>query len=266
MGMPLLLGRDFTPGDNQTAPKVAVVNQAWARLYFPAESPIGRRFGLGGPETSGDIRIVGVVRNARDYSLREQPPPIFYLPSFQAAPWREMAFEVRSAVNPAGMAGTIQREVAAVNRDVAVFGIKTQAAQRDESVARERSLATLATAFAVLAVVRASIGLYGVMSYTVSRRTREIGIRMALGAAPGNVVRLVLCEAMMLAAIGIAVGVPAALVAARLVSSLFFGLKPADPPTYLSTIALLAGIAALSGYLPSRRAARVDPLAALRQE
>jgi len=264
MGTPLLQGRDFNLGDNENAQPVAVINEAAARHYFPDESPIGKRFLW----LKKEIEIVGVVKDAKHYGLREQAPRMFYLPLFQRG--RPNFLAARVAGDPmgkgAGIIAALRDEARAVDPKLSLLEITTLSAQVDASLVQERLIATLSGFFGLLALSLSSVGLYGVMSYTVSRRTAEIGIRMALGASAGRVMRMVLRETLLWVALGVALGLGAALATTRWVESLLFGLKPNDPLTIGLAATVLLAVAAVAAYLPARRASRVDPMAALREE
>jgi predicted permease len=263
--MPILLGRSVSFNDDERAPKVAVINQTMARKYFSDETPLGRRFGLGGPETSGQIEIVGVARDAKYTDMRSATEPTVYLPYPQSLP-RWATFIVRSSGNPTALTASIRDAVHEVDGNLPIFGVKTQIQQADESLVQERMFATLSSFFGVLAVLLACIGLYGVMSYGVARRTNEIGIRMALGATAPLVTRMVMRETMLVAGIGVAIGLGAAVATTRLVAAMLFGLAPTDPVTVSFAVLVMIGVAALAGYIPARRASRVDPMIALRYE
>jgi predicted permease len=265
MGMSLRLGRAFTPHDNENAPKVAVVNESMARRYFGSENAIGRRFGLGGPENSGKIEIVGVVRDAKYTSLREAPRAMTYVPFLQY-PAPLTGLEVRTAGIPSALAGSIRQAIQAVDKNLPVLEVTTLADQVDSSLIQERLFAKLSSAFSLLALALSCVGLYGLMAYSVTRRTGEIGLRMALGAERRDVLWLILREVLVLVLIGVAMGIPAALAGTQLISSFLFGLTPSDPGTIAVAALLMVAVAALAGYLPARRASRVDPMVALRHE
>jgi len=265
MEMPILLGRSLSFHDDERAPKVAVINQLMARKYFGDENPLGRRFGFGGPETSGQIEIIGVTRDAKYTNMRSETEPTVYLPYLQSIP-RQATFIVRSSGNPTAITASIRDAVREVDSNLPIFGVKTQSQQADESLVQERLFATLSSFFGVLALLLACIGLYGVMSYGVARRTNEIGIRMALGATSTRVTRMVMRETMLVVGIGVAIGLGAAVATTRLVAAMLFGLAPTDPLTVSFAVLLMIGVAALAGYIPARRAARVDPMVALRYE
>jgi predicted permease len=264
MGIPLVAGRGFTERDNEKAPEVAVINQAAARKFFPNENPIGRKFGTSIDDTP-DTAIVGVLRDVRYNDLREPPPPTMYLPHLQNNP-EDLVFSVRTAGDPAAVMSAARAAVNAANPNVPVVAVQTQLSMLEQRFAHEKVLAQAYMLFGGIALFVAAIGLFGLMSYNVSRRTREIGIRMAMGAERKEVLGLVLRESMWLVVIGIAIGVAASLAAGRLVASQLFGLEPNDLATMLSAMAVMLGVSAAAGYLPARRAAQVDPMVALRYD
>jgi len=267
MEIPLVQGRSLTEQDDERAPKVAVINQAMARKHFPGDDPIGKRFGLGGLEHSRDVEIVGVVSDAKYTSLRMETPPTIYFPfRQQASALGQMNFEVRTAGDPTALVSSIRDAVSEVDKNLPLFDVKTQQQQADQSLTQERLFATLSGFFGLLALLLGCIGLYGVMSYAVARRTNEIGIRMALGATAPRVTRMVMRETMVLVTAGVAIGLGTALAATRLIESMLFGLAPNDPLTISLAALLMIAVAALAGYLPARKAAKVDPMIALRYE
>jgi predicted permease len=271
MKIPLLRGRDLGERDMERSPKVVVVNEAFAKHYLAGRDPMGQHFTLGGEEDKADVEIVGVVRDAQYESLRAVAPPTVYQPLRQASDIPYMYFEVRTAMkNPLALVPTVRQAVASIDPNIPLFGVRTQAEQIDELLLQERFFAKLTSFFGLLALLLACIGLYGILSYAVARRTREIGIRMALGALPADVRRMVLRETLLLVLAGIVIGVPASLVGARLASSLIsnllFGLRATDASTVVGATAFLGAFAGLAGFLPARRATRVDPIVALRYE
>jgi predicted permease len=263
MGIRTLLGRTIEPRDNQGAPKVAVINRALADHYFPGINPVGRKLAMGGQDL---IEIVGVVANAKYQSLRESAEPTVYLPYLQQPVVLGMTFELRTAAKPLALASSVRRLVQSMDPNLPLLQVRTQEEQISRSLFEERIFAQLSSLFGLLALVLACIGLYGVMAYAVRRRTNEIGIRMALGAERGQVLRMILKETGLLAVVGIAIGVPLALAATQLVKSMVFGLKPHDPLTLAGTALLLLLVSLAAGYVPARRAASVDPSVALRYE
>lgn len=262
VGTPILLGRDFELRDNESAPEVVIVNESFVRRAFPGQNPIGRRV--------EQANIVGVVKDSHYNGVRDQPRPVLYRPLFQYGrsqgfQWGFVSYQMRYRSGQ-GLVDEARREVAAVDRNLPVFRIKTLRAQTEASLLRERLLAMLSSYFGGLALLLACLGLYGLMAYAVSRRTAEIGIRVALGARRGHVMWIVLRETFLLSLAGIALGIPLAVWMARYIKTLLFGVEPADPVTILAATSLLMVIAGISGYLPARRALRVDPTVALRCE
>jgi len=267
MGIPLLLGRTIGPQDNESAPKVAVINQAMARRFFPGENPVGKRFSWGDGKKGYDIEIIGVVRDAKYHQVRGEAPPTVYVPYSQKLDWLgPMHFEVRTAGDPHDWIPAVRQMMQSVEENVPLFDVKTQTEEIDETLFQERLFAKLTSFFGLLALLLACIGLYGIMAYAVVRRTNEIGIRMALGAQRSDVLGMVLGESLLLVTVGIALGLPVALAATRLLKSFLFGLTPNDPVAIVASILLMAAVAAFAGYLPARRASRVDPMVALRYE
>jgi hypothetical protein len=233
---------------------------------FPDSSPIGRHFGMGDdPSQSGDIEIIGVVKNAKYVALAESPEAAAYFPYSQHVQYL-FNFEVRYTGNAAQMVPAVRRAIAEVNPNVLINYVSSLSEQVEESTANQRLIARLSAFFGLLAVFLVCIGIYGLLSYAVARRTSEIGVRMALGARRSNVLWLILREILVLVAIGIAIGVPVALEGNHLVAKLLYGLSPADPASLFAAIAMLVAIAVLAGYLPARKASLVEPTVALRCE
>jgi predicted permease len=262
MRTPVVLGREFTTRDDASAPGVAVVNEAFVRQYMPAGRPLGQHLSIVG--LAGDAQIVGVVRDAVYESLRQVPPPTVYMPYLQRGAGG-VTFEIHTDGAIAQLASAIR---AAVQPKVPAtpLRIRTLTAQLESSLVQERLMATLASAFGSLALLLAGIGLYGLLAYTVAGRTKEIGIRTALGARPAHVLWLVTKDAVRMLAVGIAVGLPLAWAASRLISSMLFAVRPVDPVTIAGATAILTLSGALAAFLPARRAARIDPMVALRHE
>jgi putative ABC transport system permease protein len=268
MGTQLAAGRDFNAHDMPDSPRVAIVNETMAKKFFPNQSPLGKRFREDVFDKMGDqVEIVGVVKDAKYLSLREETLPSAFVPaSRNAQPRDSINFELRAASGPPlALISSVKSAIAEVNPDVSLR-FNTLSIQINDSLARERLLATLSGFFGALALVLAMIGLYGVMSYNVARRRNEIGIRMALGAEQSRVLRMVLREVAILIAAGIAIGLAAAIATTRFVETFLYGMKPNDPWTLALAAAALASVAALAGFLPARRASRLDPMTALREE
>jgi putative ABC transport system permease protein len=265
---PLLAGRNINDRDTKTAPLIAVVNETLARRFFPNGEALGKYFRIhadpGKPEPP--IQIVGLVKDAKYESLREEAHPTAYFPIAQVTePVEEQVFELRTAMHPSALITSVQEAVAGVSKAVPLdFG--TLAEQVDDSLVQERLLATLSTFFGALALLLAMIGLYGALSYLVAQRQREFGIRMALGAPRDSILRLVMRDAMIVLAGGLAAGACLALAAVGVLQKMLFGLAPHDTFTFIGAIAVLAAVAIIAGYLPARRATRVDPMVALRYE
>jgi predicted permease len=264
MGIPVVLGRGFTERDDAAAPKVVVINETAARKYFPNENPIGRRFGTN-PETTGDYEIVGVLHDAKYDSVRDSTPPTMYVPYPQTRVGGAV-FEVRTAGAPAGVMGAVREAARQIDPNLPLTDVSTQIEQIEKRFAQEKLFAQAYTLFGALALFLASIGLFGLMSYNVSRRTNEIGIRMALGAQRQDVLGLVMRESMILVAIGVIAGLGIALASSGMVSTLLFGLPPRDVRSMLLAVGVMVLVSAFAGYLPARRASRVDPMVALHYE
>ena len=264
MGIPIVIGRAFTDRDNQTAPKVVVINEAAVRKYFPNENPIGQHFGSN-PEASNELQVVGVLRDAKYESVRDAAPPTMYVPFLQN-PRGFGVFEVRTLGPSASVVTGIRDAVRQVDSTLPIMDVSTQIEQVEKRFAQEKVFAQAYTLFGALALLLASVGLFGLMSYSVSRRTNEIGIRMALGAQREDVLRLVMRESMVLVAIGVVAGLAIAIAGSQLIATLLFGLAPTDPRTIVVAVAVMVLVSAVAGYLPARRASRVDPMVALRYE
>jgi predicted permease len=246
-----------------------VVNEVFAKKYFPNESPVGRHFTMGGKDNKNDVEIVGVAKTARYNSLKRDVPPVTYtsyLQGFKNRPIEQMFFELRTAGNPLALADQVRRIVRDVSPNVPVADITTQTRRIDSTISQERTFAELCTCFGVLALLMACVGLYGTMAYAVTRRTSEIGIRMALGAARARIVWMVLRQVLILGAVGVLLGLAAVWQTTEFVKSFLFGLQPNDPASLTGAVLILAACAILAGYAPAWRASRVDPMSALRHE
>jgi predicted permease len=267
LGTPVVRGREITDRDLASPDKVVVVNEAFVRRYFGNGNPLGRRMMFGASNTRlPDREIVGVVRDFKHNSLRETPKPAVYSTYTNEEQLGRMEFYVRGERDTAAMATGIRRLVQQMDASLPVIHLQPVEIQVAESIEIDRLIAILSCAFGVLATLLAAIGLYGVVAYTVARRTAEIGIRVALGAVPRDVLWLVMKDVGTLAIFGLAIGLPVALVLGRLVESQLFGLKAADPAIFAGASLTLVLVATLSGLIPSSRAARIDPIDALRHE
>ena len=264
MGIKVTQGRGFTSRDNETAPKVVVINETAARKYFANQNPLGQRVG-GSVENSGQFEIVGILADTKYNSVRDAVPPTMYVPFLQARAGSSVV-AVRTATDPAGVTSGVREAIRQLDPNLPMMDVSTQIEQVERRFQQEKVFAQAYTLFGGLALLLASIGLFGVMSYSVARRTNEIGIRMALGARRQDVLRLVLWESMILVAIGVVIGVAVTLGAGRFVATLLFGLAPTDALSIVSATALMVAVAAFAGFLPARRAARVDPMVALRYD
>jgi predicted permease len=275
--VPLLSGRDFTMKDTNSifhgpeadsfTPDVAVVNETFVKKYFKGRDPIGLHIGMGSdPGTKTDIQVIGVVKDIKYTNLRDEIPPQCFLPYAADKYIGFMTVYVRTTLDTQQLAGAVRGKVRQIDPNIPIYDLRTTNEQIDNSLRTERLVASLSSVFGLLATLLAVIGLYGVMAYTVARRTREIGIRMALGAMQGSVVWMVMGEVLVLIAIGIAAGLPTALVLGRLAQSQLYGLAPHDVATVSLATVTLAVVAGLAGFVPALRASRIDPMRALRYE
>jgi len=265
MGIPLVQGRSFGPQDTAKSQKVAVISESMANRFFPSGSPVGKRFGIDGPSSTEQIEVIGVVKDAKYGTLKERFSPMAFYPHSQS-PGALGNLVVRFNGSAGAVVPQIRQTVRQVNRNLPIDDVVTLSEHIGRSLVQQKLVARLAAFFGLLALLLACIGLYGVMSYGVARRTNEIGIRMALGARGGSVLWLVLRESLVLVVVGLVVGVLASLAVTKTAASLLYELKPNDPLTIALATLLLAAVAALAGCLPARRAARVDPMVALRDE
>src|SRR5215475_9460910 len=263
-GMTILRGRNFTARDfdGESGQKVRIVSETFARYYFGEEDPIGQRFGPSA-EKSGEFEIVGVVKDAKHGGPRGFTRGVLYSPTFGQ---NATTFQLRTAADPTGVIGAVRQAAREIDANLPLYNIKTLARQVDESLAQERLISALSGFFGLLSLLLAAIGLYGILAYAVSRRTREIGIRIALGAHPGTVLRMVLRQGLILTLLGVGFGLAASLGATRLIASQLFDVTPTDSVTFVAAPILLLTVALLAGLVPAMRATNVDPLIAIRQE
>lgn len=266
MGIPILQGRGFDAQDTATSPKVAVINRKLAQQFFPNENPIGRTFEANAADDPAPIQIVGIAADTKYADLRGDTPPTFYLPYLQKRRLGRMVVEIHTAADPNSILSQTRATVASLDRDLPLIDVRTMTEQVRSTMSTERTFAQLTSGFGLLALVLASIGIYGITSYTVARRTAEVGIRMAMGAKAHQVLSMVLSEVVWMALIGILLGMGGALVLARLLTVVLYGLKPSDPLTLTTSAALLMTFAILAGFGPAWRASRIDPIRALRHE
>jgi predicted permease len=266
LGVPLLAGRAFTDSDDGGSPPVVIVNQAFARK-FNLESPLGNRVGPGQQATSFPLEIVGVVADTKHTGVKGDAPAIVYGPHRQNAGGVEsMFYYVRTGTDPEALIATIPRLVAEINADMPVTNLKTMATTLRESVYMDRLLSMLSAGFAALATLLAAIGLYGVLAYNVTQRTRELGLRLALGANPRRLRTLVLRQVGFMALIGVGTGLAAALGLGRFAESLLFGLSARDPAVLVAAAVVVTLVVFIAGYVPARRASKIAPTEALRYE
>jgi putative ABC transport system permease protein len=265
LGIPLQRGRAFTAGDAAGAPGVAIINQTAARVFWPNEDPLGKRIGPDAFPPGTWLTIVGVIGDVRHAALGVEPQPEIYWP-YSQNPDRRIDLLIRTTADPLSLVGAVRSEIWAIDKELPVSDVKTMDELLSGSVAQPRFYALLLATFAVVALLLATVGLYGVMSYAVNQRTHEIGVRMALGASPRDVLSLTINHGMRLALIGIGIGLGGALALTRLMKTLLFGVSATDPLTFTVTALLLTFVALLACWIPARRATKVDPLIALRCE
>jgi putative ABC transport system permease protein len=264
LGVPLIRGRLFTQADGLASPTVFVVNRAFAERYFPGEDAVGKRASYQWDRLL-DGEIIGVVGDEREVGPSQEPSPAIYRWHLQE-PGSSFTLLVRTSGDPAALSAAVTREVQAVDPLLPVDAVRPMTSVVSDVVARPRLNAVLLGAFSSAALLLAALGIYGVIAYGVSQRTREIGVRVALGATPRDVLRLVVGQGVRMAAAGLGLGLLVSLAATRLMRSMLFGVGPSDPLTLAAVLAVLGAVALLASYLPARRAARTDPLQALRAE
>jgi putative ABC transport system permease protein len=269
MGIQLLQGRGFVEQDKADAPAVAIVSEAMARRFWPGQDPLGKRI-TPGPATSTSpddwITVVGVAKDVRQFELVADPKPQMYMSYVQAGFFAPRHLVVSTSVEPLGLAAAVRKTVWEIDKDQPVSNIRTMDEVLSESIARQRFSMLLLGIFAAVALVLAAVGIYGVMSYSVAQRTREIGIRMALGAQRSDVLKLTVGGGLKLVLIGVAIGLTVAFLLTRVMSSLLFGVSATDPTTFIIISLVLIGVALLASYIPARRATKIDPMVALRYE
>jgi putative ABC transport system permease protein len=267
LGVPLLRGRYFNETDSLDAPPVAVINETLARQYFPNQNPIGKRIRQGGPQQANPfMQIVGVIGDVKYEGLDAKAQPAYYEPFLQS-PWGDMYLVVQSrTTDPLSLMPAIRKEVSSLDREVPVASISTMDRLLFKSVAQPRFRTLLVSIFSAMALLLAAIGIYGVISYSVTKRTHEIGIRMALGAQRGDVLKMVLGQGMILTITGIVIGLVAAFIVTRFMASLLYGVTATDPLTFIGVSLVLAAVALLATIIPAHRATKVDPMEALRYE
>ena len=263
-GVRILKGRGITASDHQSAPQVAVVSESMARHYFPGVDPIGRRMDVGRGRTGGQIEIVGVAGDVRYQDLRTPARRIVYVSAFQREAEEANVFAIRVAGDPVNWIRSAQREIQSVVPAIATSNVKTLVRQRDETLVNERLLAMLSACFGGLALVLAAIGVYGVVTYSVTQRTAELGLRIALGADRAGLLWLVIRGTLTLVIIAVVLGVTGAFMTSSLLSTFLFGIQPAEPWVYSATMALLVAIGLLASVAPTLRAMRIDPVETLR--
>jgi predicted permease len=263
LGVPLIAGRDFSFHDTLESPRVVILSQTMTRVFFGDANPIGHRIRVG----DNDVReVVGVVADSHYLEVRENVTPTIYLNSFQSQAPAGSEFAIRTAVDPNAVAPAVSREIEHQVKGMAIAKVRALTSQVDSWIVQERLVAMLSSCFGGLALFIAAVGLYGVLSYTVARRTQEIGVRMALGAQPRDVVAMILKEIICLVCLGLALGIPLALVLGRFVADLLYGLTSTDPLTIVAGTMVMLIVTLLAGYVPARRASRVDPMVSLRCE
>jgi len=269
LGIPLLRGRDIGVRDTPAAGQVAVVNEAFVEHYFKDQNPLGRTFTFDDDTDKGaPLEIVGVIGDIKSSDPRQEPQPAVYRPILQIQDDAaySVSMHLRTAIDPSTLTPAVRQAIGEVDANLPLFDVTSLSDQMKVSLLQDRLVTQLVSFFGVLALLLACVGLYGVMASAVARRTNEIGIRMALGARGTNIVWMVLREVLSLVLAGLVLGIPAALIAARFVSSQLFGLKASDPATLIGAGVILTLVALIAGFVPARRASRVNPLVALRYE
>jgi predicted permease len=266
MGIPLMAGREFTRADAAGAPKVGIVNQAFAKKFNLGENPIGKRFGPGGPNAKPDIEIIGLVQDAKYSDVKRAVPPQYFLPYRQEERLGYGYFYIRTSTPPEQMLATVPVIMRKLDATLPIGDVKTMETQIRENVTQDRIISTLSLAFALLATILAAIGLYGVLAYTVAQRTREFGLRMALGADAGTVRGMVMKQVAKMAVVGGLIGIVIAIAVGQMAQSILFELEGYDPMVLTGATIALALVALGAGFIPAMRASKIDPMNALRYE
>jgi predicted permease len=266
LGIPLLQGREFTAQDGHTGPKVAVVNETFAKTFFPNSSPLGRRMKFAGGKDPLDTEIVGVVKDSHHMDVKEHPQSFVYIPYSQEESAGALTYYVRTSQDPVTLAAAVRQTVQDLDASLPIYDERTFTEQINRQLSQDRLVAVLAALFGGLAALLAATGIYGLLAYTVTQRTREIGVRMALGAGPRRVGNMMLAEVAKLVGIGILIGLPLSYGMGKVVDSLLFGVKAFGLLGVAIALVTLVIVAFAAGFIPTRRATRVDPMVALRYE
>jgi predicted permease len=266
LGTPLVAGRDFNASDSASAPRVAIVNRTFAKRYLQSESALGHLVGWANPKDHPQYTIIGVVADGKYTGVREPDTPTAYFPYQQVPEIGTMHYELRTAGDPASFLPVVQRSIREFAPDVPLSQPMTQQQQFDASFSQDRLIARLSMFFGLLAVVLVATGVYGALAYAVSRRTSELGLRMALGAQRNEVLWMILRESFIVCLAGVALGLPLAIACSRLLQSMLFGVNPGDPLTFVVALAGITVVGLLASFLPAFRAASINPIVALRYE
>ena len=266
MGIPLLLGRDIGPRDTPASPIVAVVSQSFVREFLPDQNPIGHRFSRGRPFKAPGVEIIGVAGDSKYYKLSEKAKPMAFFSAWESEEGGVRELIIRTSGDPTSVTAEVRRAIHEIDSRLPILRVTILGDQVYESSHQERMIARFCSFFGLLALLLASIGLYGTMAYSVVRRTNEIGIRMALGAQRRHLLWMVLRESAVMVMLGLTLGLPLALIATRWMKSFLFGVPPLDPVAMGAAVVLMATVSTLAGYLPARRATQVDPMVALKYE
>jgi predicted permease len=261
--IPIIGGRDFNDHDNETARAVTIVNQEMARRFWPGADPVGKELELADPRST--LEIVGMVKDGKIKNVREGQLPCFYVPLYQHAR-REMSLLLRVADDSRQIVDVLRREIQVLDKDLPFTNMKAMKTHLDIALSQERMTLALFSGLGLLALTLASIGIFGIIAFSVTQRTREIGIRMALGAQPGQILRMILKQGVTLIACGLLIGLTAAFILTRLIESMLFEVSPTDLMSYVAALLILVGVSLLACYIPARRATQVDPMVALRYE